>query len=82
MSQSKEADFDDAQKAAIAHSWNYFVFHAQQRQTVFNFFLILVGASVAAFASTLAKAEGALDHFHSVLGILVGLPPVRTALSD
>jgi hypothetical protein len=63
MSESKEVSFDGAEQAAISHAWDYFAFHAQQRQTVFNFFLILVGASVAAYASTLAKADGSHDHF-------------------
>jgi hypothetical protein len=71
MSESKEANFSDAEQAAISHAWDYFAFHAQQRQTVFNFFLILIGASVAAYASTLAKADGSHDYFHSVLGLLV-----------
>jgi hypothetical protein len=71
MSESKEVSFDGTEQAAISHAWDYFAFHAQQRQTVFNFFLILVGASVAAYASTLAKADGSHDHFHSILGLLV-----------
>jgi|SRR3977135_3109127 hypothetical protein len=71
MSEPREVKFDDVEQAAISHAWNYFLYHAQQRQTVFNFFLILVGASVAAYASTLAKAEGSHDRFHLVLGLLV-----------
>jgi hypothetical protein len=73
MSESKELNFDVAEQAAISHAWDYFAFHAQQRQTVFNFFLILLGASVAAYASTLAKADGSHDHFHSILGLLVAV---------
>jgi hypothetical protein len=71
MSQSSEETFSDAEQAAISHSWDYFVFHAQQRQTVFNFYLILVGASVAAYASTFGKIDVSLEYFHSVLGILI-----------
>ena len=66
-----ELKFNDAEQAAISHAWNYFAFHAQQRQTVFNFFLVLVGASIAAYATTLSKANEPHDYFHLIVGFLL-----------
>jgi hypothetical protein len=61
---------EEAEKAAMSYAWGYFAFHAQQRQTVFNFYLILIGASVAAYGGTLGK-DGLHDHFKAGLGLLV-----------
>jgi hypothetical protein len=69
----EKPSFDSAEQAAISHAWNYFVYHAQQRQTVFNFFLILIGASIAAFGATLAKPESSHPLFHAVLGALISI---------
>jgi hypothetical protein len=71
MADNEKTTFDDAEQAALAHAWDYFAFHAQQRQTVFNFFLILVGASIAAYAGTLGKSEAA--YFHLMIGSLVSI---------
>jgi hypothetical protein len=61
---------EETEKAAMSYAWNYFAFHAQQRQTVFNFYLILLGASVAAYGGTLGK-DGMHDYFKAGLGFLV-----------
>jgi hypothetical protein len=70
MVELEQVSVEEAEKTAMSHSWNYFAFHAQQRQTVFNFFLILVGASIAAYGGTLGK-DGMHDHFKAGLGLLV-----------
>jgi hypothetical protein len=71
MADDEKSTFDDAEQAAISHAWDYFAFHAQHRQTVFNFFLILVGASIAAYAATLGKSEAA--YFHLMIGFLISI---------
>jgi hypothetical protein len=71
MADVEKSTFDDAEQAAMSHAWDYFAFHAQQRQTVFNFFLILVGASIAAYAATLGKSEAA--YFHLMIGFLISI---------
>ena len=63
MPDADKVTFDDAEKAAQSFAWDYFAFHAQQRQTVFNFFIILYGASVAAFAATIDKPTASKLHF-------------------
>lgn len=65
----EKASFDDAEKAAQSFAWNYFAFHAQQRQTVFNFFVVLIGASLAAFAATIDKPAAA--KLHTVIGCVL-----------
>jgi hypothetical protein len=71
MADDEKSTFDDAEQAALSHAWDYFAFHAQQRETVFNFFLILVGASIAAYAGTLGKSEAV--YFHLMIGFLISI---------
>lgn len=71
MAENEKSAFDDAEQAAMSHAWDYFAFHAQQRQTVFNYFLILVAASIAAYAGTLGKSEAA--YFHLMIGFLISI---------
>ncbi|WP_338822154.1 hypothetical protein WDM22_38710 [Bradyrhizobium septentrionale] len=68
---TEKTSFDDAEKAAQSFAWDYFAFHAQQRQTVFNFFIILNGASLAAFAATIDK--GAATKLHFVIGCVLAI---------
>jgi hypothetical protein len=72
VEQGDQSTADDA-KAALDYAWNYFDRHAQQRQTVFNFYLIIIGASIAAYASTLTSLQHATHLFHSVIGAIVAL---------
>jgi hypothetical protein len=64
-----KASFNDAEKAAHSFAWDYFAFHAQQRQTVFNFFIVLLGASLAAYAATIEKT--AATKLHIVIGCVL-----------
>jgi hypothetical protein len=43
---------DDAWKLAHTYAWEMFKYHAQQRQAVFRFYLILVGAIVAGLSAS------------------------------
>jgi hypothetical protein len=74
MPDNEKSTFNSAEQAAMSHAWAYFAFHAQQRQTVFNFFLILVGASIAAYAGTLGKSEAI--YFHLMIGFLISISSV------
>lgn len=60
MRKRKRGPAEVVMKRAQDYAWGYFAYHAQQRQTVFNFYLIVVGACIAAFASTLG--ESGVDH--------------------
>jgi len=39
-----------AQEAAAKYAWEYFKYHAAQRQSVFRFYLTLIGVSILAYA--------------------------------
>ncbi len=42
----------DALSAARAHAWEWFKYHASQRMTVFNFFLLITAALTTGFVTT------------------------------
>ncbi len=63
----------DAKTQALYYAWDHFAYHAQQRQTVFNFFLLLIGGCVAAYSSTMGESGGAYDYFRSFLGAVLAL---------
>jgi len=53
---------------AQVFAWGYFLYHAQQRQTVFNFYLLLIGGCIAAYASTLGKVDSDYVKFRLFMG--------------
>jgi hypothetical protein len=59
------------QKDAQEYAWNHFAYHAQQRQTVFNFYLLLVGGCIAAYASTLGDTGVDYDRFRTFMGAVL-----------
>ncbi|NZA27711.1 hypothetical protein H0E84_15120 [Luteimonas sp. SJ-92] len=61
---------DDLSTKAFEHAWRYFELHAQQRMTVFNFFLFLVGL-VGAGIATSAQAAKELALLSLFLGLLL-----------
>lgn len=61
----------ERQKDAQEYAWNHFAYHAQQRQTVFNFYLLLVGGCIAAYASTLGEAELEYERFRAFMGAVL-----------
>ena len=52
------------------HVWTYFKFHAKQRITVFNFFLVLSGFIIAGLTAAI-QAEGLILLVGAVLGSLL-----------
>lgn len=44
-------------EAMREHAWSYFQLHAQQRLTVFNFYIVLAGALTAGLVASLPRAE-------------------------
>ena len=42
-------------KTLAYYAWDHFAYHAQQRQTVFNFFLLLGGGCVAAYSAMIVQ---------------------------
>jgi ABC-type amino acid transport system permease subunit len=62
--------------ALLEHMWRYFELHANQRMTVFNFYLVLSGAIAAGLAATL-QGSARLALVGIVLGALLALVRVR-----
>lgn len=48
---------NEVQKAAREYAWNWFKYHAGQRQTVFRFFLIFAGAIAGTYMALLRDTE-------------------------
>jgi hypothetical protein len=47
MEKTPENSVIQLEKEARTYAWDHFAYHAQQRQTVFNFYLLLVGPFLA-----------------------------------
>ena len=63
----------DTKTLALYYAWDHFAYHAQQRQTVFNFFLLLVGGCVAAYSATIGESAGEYHLFRSFMGAVLAL---------
>lgn len=50
------------------YAWNYFQFHAEQRMKTFDFFLVIAGAIIAGFLTTIREEVPVA----AVLGFLLG----------
>jgi len=61
-----------AERAAASYAWEYFKYHAQQRQAVFRFFLIIAGAMSAAYLLTYQeKADASLKYARPLLAAML-----------
>ncbi|MEA2297979.1 MAG: hypothetical protein QOF77_915 [Solirubrobacteraceae bacterium] len=58
-------DEDRPSEAQLTYAWSWFQYHAGQRLTAFNFFLIIVGVVAVAFAQ-------AIDKDWEIVGVAVG----------
>lgn len=73
----------DAEKAAREYAWQWFQYHAGQRQTVFRFFLIVAGAAFGGYL-TAARVQGLQDWAYwfgaimVVLAVLFGRLDIRS----
>jgi hypothetical protein len=70
----KQTDMDESTRSRMReYAWNYFQFHAEQRMKTFDFFLIIAGAIIAGFLTTVhderlvAAALGFLLGFMSLV---------------
>jgi hypothetical protein len=63
----------DTQTLALYYAWDHFAYHAGQRQTVFNFFLLLIGGCVAAYGSMMGETGASYNYFRSFLGVVLAL---------
>jgi len=69
---SKEEGIVAAENKALDHAWSYFQLHANQRITVFNYFVILSGVLAAGLAATI-QGPPRLASLGVGLGLLLAL---------
>jgi hypothetical protein len=67
-----KASGDLSTKDTLDHAWNYFVLHAGQRMSLFNFFLVLAGLVAAGLAACIQQS-GPLQLLGAALGLLLTL---------
>jgi hypothetical protein len=48
----------EEEKLGLEHAWRYFALHAEQRMTVFNFYVASAGLALTGLAWTLAEGSG------------------------
>jgi len=72
--ESKEADTNrySINENRLFYAWQWFSFHARQRTNVFNFFIVVVGLILAAYAR-FVEAKPILAGCAAVLGFIVSL---------
>ena len=63
----------DTKTLALYYAWDHFAYHAGQRQTVFNFFLLVIGGCVAAWSATIGESGAEYNYFRSFLGVVLAL---------
>jgi hypothetical protein len=72
---SEKVASDSASDGMLTHAWRYFELHANQRMSVFNFFLALSGI-VSAGLAALLQGGAQLSFLGILLGVLLILVPV------
>ena len=63
----------DTKTLALYYAWDHFAYHAGQRQTVFNFFLLVIGGCIAAWSATIGEDGSEYSYFRSFLGVVLAL---------
>ena len=63
----------DTKTLALYYAWDHFAYHAGQRQTVFNYFVLLLGGCVAAYSATMGESGAEYHYFRIFLGVVLAL---------
>lgn len=63
-------EFTEAYKVSLENAWRFFQLHAQQRMTVFNFYLIITGLVAAGLGACVIQMEK-LSLVSGVLGLFL-----------
>jgi hypothetical protein len=62
-----------AEDAAREHAWNWFQYHAGQRQAVFRFYVLMAGAISTAYLTTVSTQTGSLQADSYLFGLLLAV---------
>lgn len=60
-------EFDERREIALRHAWNWFELHANHRLTLVRYYLLIVGAGLAAFAAAVFNQQIVLSLVASLL---------------
>jgi hypothetical protein len=71
--QSERADGPDPRATALDHSWKWFSYHAEQRLTAFNYYLIIVGVLVVGFFKCVEEGWWLIGAVVAAFGTAVSL---------
>jgi hypothetical protein len=63
----------DTKTLALYYAWDHFAYHAGQRQTVFNYFVLLIGGCVAGYSATMGQSGTEYTYFRIFLGVVLAL---------
>jgi len=63
----------DTKTLALYYAWDHFAYHAGQRQTVFNYFVLLIGGCVAGYSATMGQSGAEYTYFRIFLGVVLAL---------
>jgi hypothetical protein len=66
---NRKKQLEDARKNALYYGWEYFKYHAQQRQAVFRFYLILAGAALAGLVASYSNQYAGLAANRWMIGL-------------
>lgn len=69
----EEAEFDDRYKLEFRYAWDWFSYHAKQRLTAFNFFLILTGAIIVGYTQAVAGDQKLVGIALGLFGVIVAV---------
>jgi hypothetical protein len=68
-----EPEKDQRLETELTYAWNWFQYHAGQRLTAFNFFLVIVGVVAVAFTKALEQGWTVLGAVVAGLGALISI---------
>lgn len=66
---TRKKKLEESRRNALYYGWEYFKYHAQQRQAVFRFYLVLVGVALAGLISSYSNQYAELATDRWVVGI-------------
>lgn len=67
------ADREPEPELELRFAWDWFQYHAGQRLTAFNFFLILTSAAIVGYANAVASHSAGLGAAVALIGAIVAL---------
>jgi deoxyribose-phosphate aldolase len=81
-SAAAEADLVPRKHLQHEYAWNWFAYHARQRTSMFNYFLVIVAALATAYSWLVARSEPQLLRHAGVVAVICAVITVLFMLLD